>query len=519
MNFKHFILAFGAVAIVGLTGCKTVGVNYFSPKTNVPDAWTVSVEGHLSNNSASLQKWWQGFNDPVLNQLIERACRENPDLKIAAQAISEARAQRNVSESALFPNAALGAEYSRNRTSRNTSSFRLNSGPFDSYITGFDTSWELDFFGGLRRQLEAADAALDASVEDYRDVLVSLFAETATNYVDYRTIEERLQVAARNIENQRDSVELAQSRLDAGLGSQIDLSQAKANLEATRAQVPQLRTQLATARNRIATLTGGYPNSVQGLLSQSRPIPLPKAGFSAGLPCDLIRSRPDIRRAERDFASAVAQIGVAESDLYPKFNLFGQFNLQSMSASNLFDASSIAYSFGPSINWQIFSAGRIRNSVRIEEAQAEAALASYEKTVLLAVEEVENSMAGIANERDRLNALRRAVSASNEAVGLVKENFKGGLVDFQRVIDTERTKFTNEDSAVVSKGQIAVFYIALYKALGGGSEVDLIPVKEPQMKAQGFMMGKRKKELEPFTTPNGATIKPVPVATAKPKEQ
>lgn len=517
---KRFLLTslLAVIAAQFLSGCKSVGVDYFAPKTNVPDAWTVGLERQLAGGGASLQTWWRSFDDPVLNELIERTCRENPDFKIAAQAISEARARRGIAESALFPNAALGVEYARNRASNNSLRFPLSSNPSDLYTAGFDTSWELDFFGGLKRSVEAADAALDASVENYRDLLVTLFAETARNYVEYRTLEERLVVAARNIENQRDSVDLAQSRLDAGLGSQIDLSQAKSNLETTRAQVPQLRTQLAAARNRIATLTGGYPNSVQSLLSQGRPIPVPRAGASSGTPCDLIRSRPDIRRAERELAAATAQIGVAESDLYPKFNLFGQFNLQSLQANNFMDANSIGYSFGPSMSWQIFSAGRIRNSVRIEEANTEAALAAYEKTVLLAVEEVENSMAGIANERDRLEALRRAVAASNEAVGLVKENFKGGLVDFQRVIDTERTKFTNEDQAAVSKGQIATYYISLYKALGGGSQIDLIPVKEPQVKTRGFMMGKREKELLPYTMNNGVTVKPIPTATAKPKE-
>jgi NodT family efflux transporter outer membrane factor (OMF) lipoprotein len=424
--------------------------------------------------------WWKGFNDPVLNELIARARAENPDFKIAIQRIVEARAQRGVAKSRMLPALAADAGYTRNRQSERVG-FAPAINPTDIYTTGLNSGWELDVFGGLKRGVEAADANYQAEVENYRDLLVSLFADVALNYVDYTTFDERIHVANQNIKIQQASLKLAQDRLDAGLVSKIDVTQARTNLETTRALVPQLEGQLAAARNRLATLTGGYPHSVSETLRRSRSVPQPGRDYAVSRPADLVRARPDIRRAERQLAATVAGIGVAESELYPKFQLAGQLQLQAANISNLPDAGAAAYSFGPSMRWNLFSSGKIKNLIRVEEARAMQAYGAYEKTVLGAVEEVETAMAGVATERQRLAALRRAVSAASESVSLVGDNYKEGLVDFQRVIDTERAKFQSEDTAVLSKGQLARNYIALYRTLGGGvacEEPSLLPVKE-----------------------------------------
>lgn len=478
------------LSVIAISGCETVGYNYQTPATKVPDRWTLSVQPHLDNDGACLTEWWKGFNDPVLNELIDRARAENPDFKIAIQRIVEARAQRGVAKSRMLPVLAADAGYARTRQSERVG-FAPPFNPIDVYSTGLSSGWELDVFGGLRRGVEAADANLEASVENYRDLLVSLFADVALNYVDYTTFDERIHVANQNIKIQQSSLELAQNRLDAGLVSKIDVTQAKTNLETTRALVPQLQGQLAAARNRIAALTGGYPHSVTELLARSRSIPQPGRDYAVECPADLLRARPDIRSAERQLAGAVASIGVAESELYPKFQLAGSLQLQSLNISNLPDAGAAAYSFGPSVRWNLFSSGQIKNLIRVEEARAMQAYGAYEKTVLGAVEEVETSMAGVATERERLSALRRAVSSATESVDLVGENYKEGLVDFQRVIDTERVKFQNEDTAVLSKGQLARNYIAMYRALGGGVAVEEVTLPEVKKKPGGGWVKKR----------------------------
>ncbi len=471
--------ALGAAAVMFLTGCVTVGVDFEKPNAGVPDAWAVVLSRDLHRSDSSLEQWWRGFNDPVLNQLIDRTRESNPDLQAALERVTEARALRGIAVSQGLPQANAGGGYTRNRASESLLGPTPPDNPSNLYAAGFDAGWEIDIFGGIRRSVESAEAGIGAAEENYRDALVSLFSEVALNYVEYRTIQERIRVAEQNIGSQKESVKLTRNRLDNGLVPKIDVTQAETNLAISESLLPALRSQLVFAKNRVATLTGGYPDSVGKLLAGRRDIPLPKSGYSAGLPADLLRARPDVRRAERELAAQTAAIGIAEADFYPRFTLFGDFNLQAVSSGDLVDSASRAYAFGPSFQWQIFSAGRIRNAVLAEESRTRQALNRYESTVLLAVEEVETSMAAVANEWDRLAALKRAVDSANETVILIKDNYENGLVNFQNVLDAERTKFNVEDDLVVSHGQIAKNYITLYKALGGGTEMELIPPPTP----------------------------------------
>lgn len=492
---RHTVSSFFLVLLACLLpSCYTVGPDYASPRQTTPDAWSRSVLRDLDGGAASLSEWWKGFQDPTLNALIERARASNPNLRLALERITEARAQRGIAASQALPQANGSGSYSRERFSENT---RGRTGlanannaqgaapvgnannPSNLYTTGFDAGWEIDIFGGIRRSVESAEANIAVQEENYRDSLVTLFADVALNYVDYRTLEARISVANRNITAQRGSADLTRKRLDAGLVPRIDVTQAETNLALSEASVPQLRAQLALSKNRLATLTGGFPASVENILGNRHGIPVPRAGYSAGLPADLLRARPDIRRAERDLAAQTARVGVAVADLYPRFSLFGDFKLQATNSGDLFDSSSRAYSFGPSFQWQIFSAGRIRNNIRVEESRVAQSYAAYESTILGAVEEVETSMAGIVYERERLSDLTRAVSSSTETVALVKDNYQNGLVSFQNVLDAERTKFSAEDEETFSRGQIARNYIILYKALGGGTATELIPPAVP----------------------------------------
>lgn len=466
-----------ALLAFSLTSCHTlVGTDYVGPDGDLPDAWSRSVLRDFEGGKASLEHWWKGFQDPTLNALIERSREANPGLQAVVERIAEARAQRGIAASQLFPQSDLAGSVARNRVSESLLGPARGDNPSTFYSSGFDAGWEIDVFGGIRRSVEAADATIGAREEDYRDALVTLFAEVALNYVEYRTLGARIDTAEQNIAAQRESVQLTNTRLQAGLVPKIDVTQAETNLALSEALIPQLRAQQVFARNRLSTLTGGFPGSLDGQLAKSRGIPVPKSGYAAGLPADLLRARPDIRRSERELAAQTARIGVAEADLYPRFTLFGDFYLESVNSGNFFDSRSRAYSFGPAFQWQIFSAGRIRNAIKAEESRARQALSTYENTVLQAVEEVETSMANIAYERDRNADLKRAVTFSTETVSLIKDNYENGLVNFQNVLDAERTKFNAMDEEMFSRGQISKNYITLYKSLGGGTETELIPV-------------------------------------------
>lgn len=497
-----------------VTSCFTVGPDYVGPSKRVPDAWSRNVLRDL--NGKSLEQWWKGFRDPTLNTLVERARKSNPDLKQALANIDEARALRGVARSQGLPQADASALYNRRRNSDN---IRVGNNPaggafgggasnksYSYYSPGFDAGWEIDLFGGIRRSVEAASANVQAREEDYRDALVSLSAEVALNYVEYRALEERISVANSNIAAQRDSVKLTQGRFEAGLVPRIDVTQAESNLALSEAAVPVLRTEMTAAKNRLATLTGGFPASVEGVLAKSRGIPMPPAGYSSGLPADLLRARPDIRRAERELAAQTARIGMAEAELYPRLTLAGDFQLQSSTSGKLFDNSSRAYSFGPSFRWSLFSAGRIRNEIAAEESRAQAALAAYENSVLRAVEEVETAMVTIVNERQRLGDLSRAVASSRETVSLVKENYESGLVSFQNVLDAERTKFGAEDEEVYSRGLVARDYIVLFKALGGGTESEFIPTSKPMERSRRPRLRKKAENTVESTDSESRTI-------------
>lgn len=482
------------IGCVLVTHCGIVGVDYKRSNIPTPDGWTRAIAQDFNGSSPQIDQWWRSFNDSSLNRLIAKVKLHNKDLKIAAQSISIARLQRGVSDAQLLPIANVSAGASRSQNSEFATGF--NVGGSTLYNSAVDASWEADVFGGLRRGVEAAKRNEEAVFESYRDLLVTLYAEAALNYIDYRTLESRIAVANERMNSQQQTLNLTKELLDAGLNSKIDLLQAEADLNTTKAQIPQFRSQLIQTRNRLAVLTGQYPQSLVKLLSRSKSIPSPRSLRSIGLPADLIRARPDVRRAERELAAQTAKIGIAEADLFPKFRLLGQFSLQSKKLGKLVDGRSTAYSFGPSFEWQIFTAGRIRMQIKIEEARTEQSMLNYERIVLVAVEEVENSMAGVAYERDRYSDLNKAYNSSSEATNLVKDNYKEGLIDFQRVLDSERTKFSLKDNLSVSKGEIAKNYVRLYKALGGGTKVSPVYIDTPRTRAVGKLKDRKKKNVK-----------------------
>jgi outer membrane protein, multidrug efflux system len=461
-------------------GC-SVGPNYQKPDLPVPAEWQEAQQKGVDARSAELARWWSTFNDPLLNSLVERAVRSNLDLRLAEARIREARATRVVTASGAWPTLNVSGSYTRNRASQNgvavpgegtvivppSGGANLDQ---NFYQNGFDANWEIDVFGRVRRSVEAADATVEATVEDRRDVLVTLLGEVARNYIDLRGFQRQLAVARANLKTQQDTLELTQVRFQAGLASDLDVAQQEAQLNTTAAQVPTLESSLKQAAYGLDVLLGLQPGTLWNELAKETAIPNLPPEVLVGLPSELLRRRPDIRRAERQLAAATAQVGAATADLFPKFSLTGIAGLQSVSASDWLSRGSRFWSIGPTISWPVFDAGRIRATIEIRNAQQEQALTQYEKSILSAFQDVETALVNYANEQVRYRSLTDAVAANRRAVTMANELYIRGLNDFLNVLDTQRSLYVTESALTQSQATMATNLVALYKALGGGWE-------------------------------------------------
>jgi NodT family efflux transporter outer membrane factor (OMF) lipoprotein len=456
-----------ALVSLMLAGCATVGPNYVRPETSVSDAWQSKLEGGLTSNEMhtdTLAEWWSTLDDPKLTNLIERAVKGNLDLKQARARIREARARRGAAKADFLPTFDAGASANVSRSSEEMGGGKTS----DMYTASFDAGWELDIFGGVRRSVEAYSADLQAGQEDLRDVLVSMLAEVALNYVDVRTYQTRLTVAETNLGSQNESYELTQWRHQAGLADELAVQQARYNLESTRSQIPTLQTGLEDAMNRIAVLLGEQPGEVHAELQERKSIPVTPLSVAVGVPADVLRSRPDVRRAERQLAAQTARIGVAAADLYPKLKLSGSIGLESLSLDKLFSSGSETSSGGGVISWAVFKGGAIRKNIEVQSALQEQYLVAYEAAVLGALEEVENALVAYAKEQERRQALSDATDAGRMAAELAQQEYQAGLTDFSATLDAERSLLSFEDQLAQSEGTVTSNLIRLYKALGGG---------------------------------------------------
>jgi NodT family efflux transporter outer membrane factor (OMF) lipoprotein len=462
------------------SGC-AVGPNYKKPDVHVPAAWHEAHSDGVNSRAADLARWWTKFNDPLLNSLVERAVRSNLDLRLAEARIREARAARAVTAAGEWPAVDVSGSYSRNRASENAVGSRFQGAVVsptaggsraeqDLYRSGFDASWEIDVFGGVRRSVEAADATIEATIEERRNTLVTLLGEVAKNYIDLRGFQRRLEVARANLKTQQETLELTKVRFDAGLASDLDVAQAEAQVNTTAAQIPTLESSLKQVSHRLDVLLGSEPGALWGDLSHEGEIPSLPPEVLIGLPSELLRRRPDIGRAERQLAAATAQIGAAVADLFPKFSLTGTAGFQSISASDWFTGPSRFWSIGPTIRWPVFDAGRIRANIEVRNAQQEQALRQYEKTILTAFEDVENSLVSYGKEQARYRSLSEALAANRRAVEMANELYTRGLVDFLNVLETQRSLYSSESDLAQSEAAMASNLVALYKALGGGWE-------------------------------------------------
>jgi len=465
-----------------LGGC-AVGPTYQQPKVDVESDYGASASraatqpSGVTTQPAVMTRWWTAFNDPVLDALIERSVKANHDVRLARARVREARARRAAVVAGEYPTADVAGTYQRQRFSQNAApydAFQLPGFPWeaDMYQVGFDASWEIDVFGAVRRGTEAATADQEAVVEDGSAVLLSVMAEVARNYVELRGYQRRLLIAQGNLQSQRQTVDLTMDRMKKGVATQLDVSRATSQAAKTEAMIPTMDQLQWQAIHRLGVLTGGQPMSLAAELTGHEAIPSPPVEIAVGVPAELLRRRPDIRRAERQFAAATARVGVAEANLYPRFALTGMFAMQSQHTTNLLDWPSRTFSIGPAISWPIFDAGKLRELVRASDAQWEQALLAYEQTVLRAEEEVHDSMMAFASQQERLRSLGQAVKSDQETVAMAKQLYEQGLTDFLSVLDAERSLYTSQDDMAASEQTLATSLVSLYKALGGGWEAD-----------------------------------------------
>ncbi len=482
-----------------VSGCR-VGPEYQPPVVPEPEDWINRDASLKSGDPDALADWWTLFQDPALESLIQKASAQNLSLQAAGIRILEARANLGIAVGNQFPQFQnLNADYTRQTGSKNAA----NTAPggdfhFGQLAASFDMAWELDLWGQYRRAVEAGMADVEASEAFYQDTLVILTAEVARAYVQIRTLQRQLVVARRNIELQTRSLEIATVQFEAGQTTELDVQQAKSLLAETKGRLPQLESDLRQTRHALSILLGELPGSLESSVMEEHPIPAVPANVVVGAPAEMLRRRPDLRAVERQLASQCARIGIAQADLYPHFSLAGSIGFRTSDADrtargypggselkNLFDSSSIEWFAGPTLSWDVLNYGRLENRVRVEDARFQGILIAYRNIVLNAVREVEDSIAAflLAQEEARYQAER--VAASLRSVELANIQYAEGLVDYQRVLDTQRSLASAEDRQAFIQGSVVTNLIAMYKALGGGWESLLdVPIVDDETENQ-----------------------------------
>jgi NodT family efflux transporter outer membrane factor (OMF) lipoprotein len=493
------------------------------------------------DQTSQVAEWWRTFHDPELDALVLRALNKNYNLQMATARLRQARAQRWIVAADLFPEIDADAGYSHARGSKNvvlpfggggagggsasgstaskpkTRSSSAGDPPGDPpnssgsqngsasrtpqnqlsplgkgglpgvttdlYQVGFDSNWELDVFGGTRRRLEAATADLTAALESRRDVMVTLVSEVARNYIELRGAQQRLTVAQENLKAQTEILELTRSMRKSGLVSDFDVTRAAAQVATTASTIPPLEGGIRRLIHALSTLLAEQPNALSDELAASKPLPALPPEVPVGLPSDLLKRRPDIRRAERQLAAATARIGSAKADLFPKFALTGSIGLDSSSISHLFDWQSRYFLVSPTVTWPAFDAGRIVSNIRLQKANRDESLLQYRNTILSALREVEDALVTYACEQSRRASLDEALNESRRSFEVAREQYEHGLATFLNVLDAQRNIFAAQDALAQSDQTVCTDLVALYKALGGGwqatSEISATETRKP----------------------------------------
>jgi len=454
-------LVAGLCLCLGLGGCIALGPDYTEPDAKVEADWQESTNALINNTAAVDARWWQtSFRDPVLDRLVEQALQENLTLRSAALRVLQAQQQLRIAIGNQYPQQQVGAgSASRQRQRGDT---------FEDYSLGGSVSWELDFWGRFRRQVQSASATLDASVASYDGALISLVSQVAQTYIQIRTFQERIDVANENVKQQEESLRIAQAKFDAGAVSELDVDQAESLLYNTKASVSGLETALQQSKNSLAVLLGQPPQDLGYILGAKMAIPVTPPAAALGMPQDLIRRRPDIRVAERQLAAQSAQIGVAVTDLYPAFSIGGFIGTAADDTGNLFEGDSKEWNFFGSFQWNLFNYGRLRSNVRLQDALFQQLLVDYRNTVLLAQSDVENAIVAYLRSHDQLAAYQLAAAASQRAVNIATIQYQEGSIDFDTLITTLNANVQQQDLFASSAGTVSVNLVQVYLALGGG---------------------------------------------------
>ncbi len=470
-------------ALVALTAGCAVGPDYVRPEADTADTWSESIDSTLSTDPVEYGPWWTVFEDPALEQLVQIASVENLPLQIAAARILEARAVLGISRGLRFPQQQqLTGQAARVGLSENAPNVVFADQSFWYYNVGFDAAWEVDVWGRFRRGIEAADADYGRALAGYDDTLVTVTAETARAYILLRTFEARLKLAQKNVVIQNETLRIAEVRFENGAVTELDVTQARALLRDTKALIPSLETGVRQTKHAISTLIGQPPSQLAELLQHDSSIPSAPAEIAVGVPIDLLRRRPDVRFAELQAAAQSARIGIAKSDLYPRFSLFGSIGFETSrdggiqsnnaDAGDLFSSDSVTYTVGPTVSWPIFNYGRLRNNVRVQDARFQQAALNYQNTVLEAAREVEDALAAYLRSQTRVGYLTDSVGDARRSVELALVQYRQGSTTYQRVLDTQRFLVQQEDQLAGTKGDVALNLVATYKALGGGWETE-----------------------------------------------
>jgi NodT family efflux transporter outer membrane factor (OMF) lipoprotein len=483
-----------------LSGC-TLGPNFTPPKPDTPPSWTQDAlqpgaKGNLQSSAttaAVTAAWWANFNDPTLTSLIARASDANLDLKQATLRIAEARAQRDITGAAQFLTLDANGGYTRQRISERTAFTSLLGSiggshatagaggppggvpsaipslpnPFDQYQWGFDASWEIDLWGRVRRSIEAADATTQASIEDRNDILVSLQGDVARDYIDLRAAQLRRSVLEDDLKSQREILDLTRDRARFGMGNDVDVANAAAQVTSTEALLPQAAAQISQDINRLSLLLALPPGALRSELDSAKPVPPVPPEVPVGLPADLARRRPDIRRAEAQLHAATAQVGIAVADLFPRLTLNADAGIQASRFADLSNWAGRFFSLGPSLDIPIFSGGARQANVHLQDTKAQEAAIAYAGTVLSALHEVENALVAYGNEQSRRTSLVATLAQNRTALTLAQQRYQSGVANFLDVLDAERAQQQTELALADSTAAVSTDLVALYKALGG----------------------------------------------------
>lgn len=449
-----------------------VGPNYCKPVADVAPDWIDAGDERISTGPTDASNWWMVFNDPVLNDLVLEAYAQNLTLREAGMRVLEAQARRGVVAGNLFPQVqAIDGSFSRNLKSTNTANTpgTLNRS-FDNWANSGNLLWELDFWGRFRRAVESADAGLDASVENYDDVLTLLIAEVAATYVNIRTLQQRLDYVRLNIKTQEGSLQIAKAQVQGGVVSMVDVRQAELNVAITKALLPQFSAALRKQNNLLCFLLGRPPEEILPMLGDGS-IPTAPSSVAVGIPGELLRRRPDIRRAERLVAAQSAQVGIAMSDLYPHFAIAGQIGYQSQALNNTYSSNSNFGIIAPTFSWDVLNYGRFRNNIAAQEAAFQALAISYQNTVLKANREVEDAITSFLNSQEETQYLLEATTAADSGVDLVTTQYQAGAINFNTVFNLQFAQVAQQDAYAASQGNVALSLIKIYQSLGGGWQI------------------------------------------------